>query len=133
MKDISNLHLQIYYRQKNIWNKKWSFSLKISSVNVTKSTECLMENFIFCAVKSMKQSKETNQTRTTLIYAIAQFLITIIKVSFLDWALGSIPTWYWDFPNIFNHIISNNFSSRYKVPLYFCWIKPILKSWKISW
>ena len=65
--------------------QKMKFFIKdFSSVNVTKSTECLMENFIFCAVKSMKQSKETNQTRTTLIYAIAQFLITIIKVSFLD-------------------------------------------------
>ena len=31
--------------------KKWSFPLRISSVNVTKSA---MENFIFCAVKNKK-------------------------------------------------------------------------------
>ena len=29
--------------------KKWSFPWRISSVNVTKSAESLMENFIFCA------------------------------------------------------------------------------------
>ena len=32
-------------------HKKWSFPLRISSVNVTKSAGNLMENFSFCAVK----------------------------------------------------------------------------------
>ena len=35
----------------NTLNKKWSFPLKISSVNVTKSArkKSLMESFVFCA------------------------------------------------------------------------------------
>ena len=50
--------MKLYVFGKRTQHEKWSFPLRISSVNVTKSTvscgflqkKYLMENFIFCAV-----------------------------------------------------------------------------------
>ena len=47
---VAKKHLVRIRGIKLILHKKWSFPLKIYSVNVTKSTVSLMENFIFCAV-----------------------------------------------------------------------------------
>ena len=47
------LFVELEHMQHRILHKKWSFPLRISSVNVTKSAlkKSLMENFIFCAVR----------------------------------------------------------------------------------
>ena len=68
---IHNLYSQFicittkfYGRRKSTLHKKWSFPLRISSVNVTKSAgnwshllkKPLMENFIFCAVQTFQNN-----------------------------------------------------------------------------
>ena len=48
-------------------HKKWSFPLKISSVNVTKSTE----NFIFCEVKM-------NDARSKVIVEVNEVVVQVV-------------------------------------------------------
>ena len=60
-------------------HKKWSFLLRISSVNVTKSAVTFAEekNFIFCAVF------HANLIRKICIFALETFLIQfLILVTF---------------------------------------------------
>ena len=50
--------------QADTLRKKWSFPLRISSVNVTKS---LMENFIFCAVTGGGEDKDDGREDNVII------------------------------------------------------------------
>ena len=86
LNDVSNCHATLW--SKHTLQKKWSFPLRISSVNVTKS---LMENFILFAVIPI------SWTLLTLKWITVQSSVwEIFSVFLLFWNLFHEPLSQWN-------------------------------------
>ena len=98
-------------------HKKWSFPLRISSVNVTKS---LMEKFIFWAILLLEaiQKQKYNRTLTTLTYMLI-INLDYTSVIFYNFFLAYIfikllATDFWKiiFTKYHHHLNKQRFASQ---------------------